>query len=210
MNQLNRVLTIREAAEMLGTCTKAVHNLIRRGVMQENNPGEKPKHIKLSEVVIRLDTKYSIDDPSQPGTPVEAGSQLARLLTYQQAADYMGITVETLANRISHGKRPRPINMGNGKMIRLADIVEAMDTPSRAVYNPEKNRAYKLNVVRVDEPYQVEYETITAICPYCHDKHDEYVVKGSCKWLYCSKHLMCRTHGRSDKLPIHLQEMRAY
>jgi len=209
MNQLDRILTIREAAEMLGTCEKAVHNLIRRGVIKEANPGEKPKHLRLSEVVNRIDTKYSIDDPSQPGTPVDPNSPLARLFTYKEAADYMGITIETLANRISHGKRPRPTDMGHGKMIRLADIVEAMDTPSRVVYNPEKNRAYKLNASRPDESYRIRYETIMAQCPTCGDKRKETVVKGSSKWIYCHRHVGNR-YGLPADNKLNFSEMRPY
>jgi hypothetical protein len=45
----------------------------------------------------------------------------------------------------------------------------------------------------------ISYETIVATCPACRDTHEQRVVKGSSKWIYCSQHEKYRYADLSRK-----------
>jgi predicted DNA-binding transcriptional regulator AlpA len=207
-------LTIPEAAEMMGISRNAIYISLRRRTLRPYRPNDKPQRVALAEVVRRLDELYGAGSPSFPGIEVDqTKGALSRLLSYHEAAEYMGIAISTLSNRIGHGKRPRPIRCEKGSekwAFRLADVVDAMDNPKRVNHNPE-HEAYlkKVDDKRVSErkKYCIEYETILAQCPYCSEKRDERVVKGSSKWIFCKNHNYLRYKNSAEPVRTNLQPM---
>ena len=204
MLELDRILSIRQAAEMMGVTDNAIYLRIRRKTIKPNNPGGRPSTIKLSEIVRVLDGGY---DPSVPsGIDVDPDSALSRLLTYHETMQYMGISISTLSNRIGHGKRPRPIRCAKGCsekwMFRLADIIDAMDNPNARTPEEracgEKISADKKAANKTK--YDIQYEVIKAQCPTCGDRFSIKVVKGSSKWIYC--HLHAYHRFREDRVSV--------
>jgi len=46
-----------------------------------------------------------------------------------------------------------------------------------------------------EDPYKIEWVTIAAICPTCQTPHEQEVVKGSSKWIYCDAHQYLRSRA---------------
>jgi len=214
MKEIERILTLHQVAEMMCVSTNAIYLSIRRGTLAVHKPGEKPPRIALADVVRRLDEKYGVESTAN-GVGVDPFSQLARILTYQEAADYIGISVATLKNRVGHGRRPRPIKceMNGGWSFRLADIVEAMDNPKLSCCNPE-NAAYQKAVDQRNAMHKrscnLRYEWIDAKCPYCSVAHKKRVVKGSTKWIYCEQHQCLRNARNQSVYRVGLESLQEY
>jgi predicted DNA-binding transcriptional regulator AlpA len=191
---MEKLLRCKDAAEMIGISPQAAKMRAYRGSIPSVKIG--PRLLfKLSDIITVIDDdieKYPIE--FIPSTPA-----MDRLLTRPQVAEMLNMSPAALWDRFRRKVKPCPIGKINGRyMYRVADVVDAIDNPERdgefetVLYIPIKRYAGKKGA----RDNGIKHETITAICPYCRNKFEIEVVKGSCRWIYCDRHQVLRSVDR--------------
>ena len=208
MDELNRLLSTDQAARMLGIHRNAMKMRAYRGTI----PTIKYKghyRYKLADLVECIDNSED-EQPIEPPSTTP-GEETISLF---EAADILQMPKQTLWSRIKAGLNPRPIGKVDGKWrYRMKDVLSARkELDIKMKYQKPVNVKPKTTPARHDLNYGIQFETITAICPKCHVKHEQFVVKGSTKWIYCSKHACYRNASRSRFEPnnVNLPGLSAY